>query len=124
MPATEQSQAIGMANQAIAIMGQFQALRATVNEFVTQYNDQGTSTIWNNLGTVAQNTDGSLGAADGSPNTAHPINTGTYTTLNRATSAATLENAVALMEAFQSFLTNSAVATANRNAVLDLFIGS
>jgi hypothetical protein len=112
-----------MANQCIAIMGQFQALWATVNEFVTQYNDQATSTTWAAMSTTAQASDGTLGTADGTPNTAHPIDTRVYTALNRAISDTNLVNAVALMQAFQNFLTSGTVTAANRNAVLDLFIG-
>lgn len=124
--ATPQSQAVGLANQAASIAQQILVLRATVNDFITQYNDTSASTIWNALATCAQNADGSLGTADGTPNTAHPIDNRVITGLTRATSATNLTNLVAALEVFQNFLTGSGgnITAANRNAVFDLFSGS
>lgn len=119
MSDTLQSRAINAANGMLAISQQLSALRATINQFVTQYNSEGFSTVWNALGTCAQNTDGSLGTADGSPNTAHPINTGTYTTLNRAVSATQLINGVAMIEQLQNFFGNAAVVQNNYSITID-----
>ncbi len=118
--ASKQDQAIAAANALIGIMGSFKSLRQQVNDFVANYNSEGWSTLWNNLATAVQNADGAYGAADGTPNTSHPIDTRVITTLSKGGITATqLVNAVAMLQAFQAFLTNAAVATANRNQNVD-----
>jgi hypothetical protein len=119
MADTKQTRALNAANSLMAIAGQLSALRATINQFVTQYNSEGYSTTWGNLGTCAQSSDGSLGAADGTPTAGHPINTGTYPTLNKAVTAAMLTNGVTLIEQLQNFFTNAAVTTGNYNQTVD-----
>ena len=121
MAATKQTMAVAAINRLLAIMVQLQATRASINDFVEDYNGANWSAVWNALPTAPANTDGSLGTADGSPNNAHPIDTRIIPNLNTDMAANDLVNGVAMLQAFQAFLTNSAVATANRNAVLDLF---
>ena|SRR5579859_479946 len=119
--ATKQSMAVGGANRLTSLMQQFQTFRASVNDYVTQYNDANWSAVWDALPTAAANADGTFGTADASPNNAHPIDTRVVSGLSAAMAANDMVNAVALLEALQAFLTNQAVATANRNAVIDLF---
>lgn len=119
MADTKQTRALNAANSLMAIAQQLSALRATVNQFVTQYNSEGYSTVWSNLGTCAQNSDGSLGTADGSPTSGHPINVGTYTSLNKAVSATQLTGGVTMIEQLQNFFTNAAVTTGNYNQTID-----
>lgn len=119
MADTKQTRALNAANSLMSIAGQLAALRATINQFVTQYNSEGYGATWGNLGTCAQNTDGSLGAADGSPTAGHPINTGTYPTLNKAVTAAQLTSGVSLIEQLQNFFGNSAVTTGNYSQTVD-----
>lgn len=121
MATTQQSAAVNGLNGVFNLAQQMISLRAQVNDFILKYNDNSWSTVWSNLATAALNADGSLGTADGSPNTSHPINTGLVSGLQSDQSATNYINLVALLEAFQSFLTNQAVATSNRNAILDLF---
>lgn len=118
---TPQSMAAQAANRLLGLMQTFQTFRREVNDFVTQYNDFGFNTIWNALPTAPQNTDGSLGTADGSPNTAHPIDTRVVSMLLMSMSATALINGVSTFTDFQKFLTNQAVTTANRNFNIDQF---
>lgn len=119
MADTKQARAINGANQLMQIAGQVAALRQSINQFVTQYNSEGWSTVWNNLPTAAQNADGSLGAADASPTAGHPINTGTITALTRAVPATQLVAGVTMIEQLQNFFTNLAVTQANYNQTID-----
>ncbi len=116
---TKQDQAISAANQVVGLMQTFKGLRQAVNDFVTQYNSEGYATVWQSFKTAPLNADGSLGTADNSPNTANPVDTRQYAALQKAVSATQLVNGVAMLEAFQAFLTNSSVSTANRNQTVD-----
>lgn len=116
---TKQTKAITAANTVIALAQQLAILRSSINDFVTAYNSEGYSNVWNALPTATQNTDGSLGTADGSPNTAHPINTGTVTTLAKAVSATQLVNAVSMLEQLQNFFGNAEVTQNNYNITVD-----
>lgn len=123
MAATPQSQAINGANDLLYVMQQLQQVRATVDNFVRQYVAANYSAEWNAFPTAIANTDGSLGTADGAPNTARPIDTrvAAMANLQIPLSAANLVNGVALLQALQNFFTNGVVATSNRDAVLNLF---
>jgi hypothetical protein len=121
MPATKQAAAIAFGNAMLSLANQMTGLRAAVNDLVTQYNSESHSAVWTALATAPLNTDGSLGAADGSPNTAHPIDTrvAANSGLNRAVSETQLVAMVTFMMDFQKFLTNQAVGTAQRNQTID-----
>jgi hypothetical protein len=121
MPATPQSQAVNLANDLLGVMTQIQAARDAADELLKKYTADNTSAIWNALPTAAQNADGSLGTADGTPNNAHPIDTRVISTLTIPLPANSLVNGVALLQALDAFFTNGAVATSNRDAVLGLF---
>lgn len=111
MPATPQSQAVALANRVLAADLQIAALLETVNQLLVEWNDIGAATILNNLPTCAVNADGTLGAADGAPNTAHPINTAVVTGLTRAISAADLSALVAYpLTNFQAACNGSQIA--------------
>jgi hypothetical protein len=119
MADTKQTRALNAANSLMSIAQQFSALRATINQFVTQYNSEGYGTTWGNLATAAQNSDGSLGAADASPTAGHPINTSTNPTLNKAVTAAMLTSGVTMLQQLQNFFGNSAVTTGNYTQTVD-----
>jgi hypothetical protein len=116
---TKQTRALNAANSLMSIAQQLAALRATINQFVTQYNSEGYGTTWGNLATCAQNSDGSLGTADGSPTSGHPIDNRVYTTLNKAVPATALTSGVTLIQQLQNFFGNSAVTTGNYNQTVD-----
>ncbi len=119
--ATRCDAAVSAANQLVSIMQQFSNLRQTVNQFVQQYNSEGYSTLWTAWPTAAQNADGSLGAADGTPQASHPLDNrqANIAALQKVATSNQYVNAVAMLMAFQAFLTNQAVATAQRNQNVD-----
>lgn len=121
MADTKQTKAIAAANGIIGIAQQLSSLRSTINAFVAPYNSEGYSTVWNNLATAALNADGSLGTADASPNTSHPIDTRVAANqgLLKAVSATQLVNAVAMIEQLQNFFGNLAVTQNNYNVTVD-----
>lgn len=121
MAATPQSQAVNLANDLLSVAQQLQAARGAVDDFLRKYTALNLSAVWDALPTAAQNTDGSLGAADGTPNNAHPIDTRVVSGLNIPLSANNLVNCVALFQALDSFFANGVVAQSNRDAVLGLF---
>ncbi len=114
MATTKCDQAIAAANSLIGIAASIRTLKAQVDDLVNNYNNEGWSTIWGALATAAQNADGSLGTADGSPNTAHPIDTrvATQTALAKAVSQAKLVAGIVALQQFQNLLNNGAVTQA------------
>lgn len=121
--ATPESQAINLANDLLAVMQLLQAARNAGDDFLRKYTACNASAVWDAMATCAVNADGSLGTADGTPNTAHVIDTRLTNQAGLLTplSAANLVNGAALLQALDAFFTNQAVATSNRDAVLNLF---
>jgi hypothetical protein len=73
----DNSQQIGNLNSIASLASQliqFQAAYAALNSAITEQVGGQAQALWSQLATCAQNADGTLGAADASPNTAHPIN--------------------------------------------------
>ncbi len=120
---TKQTQSVSLANGALSLASTLQGLLDATNSLVSQYGNNGTSTAWSAMATAALNADGSLGAADATPNPAHPIDTRVVTGLNHAVAANDLITFIALLQAYQAFMGNAAVATANRRAVIDPLTG-
>ena len=114
MANTKQTGAVNAATQLVGLAQQFQSIRAAAKAFVDQYNSEGWNNFWNAMATAAVNADGSLGAADGSPNTAHPITVG-----NVNKSATSLIAGVTLLQDFLNFCQNGVVATAQRSQTID-----
>lgn len=106
--ATPQTQAIQIANTVISTAAQVQTLYQNIGNLIQQYNDIGASTYWAQFSTCATNSDGSLGSADGSPNTAHVMDTRVVTGINRAISANALSALVSVYESFKNSLDGTA----------------
>ena len=88
--ATQQSDlAVSYANQIQSILQQLRAMRVSAQEIKTINTATPLGNWWNVLSTTALATDGSLGTADGSPNTAHPIDSRVYPALTRGQVSAT-----------------------------------
>lgn len=87
MSSTLQSQAIAVANQLIAIGQNIYNAQQQSNQSNGVYTQLTLSTVLAALPTCAVNADGTLGAADGTPNPAHVIDTRVIAGLNRAISA-------------------------------------
>lgn len=121
IPQTKKAAAVAGANTLIGLMSQFEALRSQGAEAVKQYNSEGWGTTWAAMPTAALNSDGSLGTADGSPTSGHPIDTRVtdQSTLQRAASATQLSAAVTFLNDWANFLGNAAVGTAQRSQTID-----
>jgi hypothetical protein len=121
MAQTKADAAIAAANQLIGIMAQLKGLRATLTDFVKAYNSEGYGTTWGNLATAAQNGDGTLGAADGTPTAGHPIDTrvATQAALQKAVTGTMLTNGVTLLQQLQNFFGNAVVTQANYSQTVD-----
>ena len=87
MAATKQTQVLQLANTINALAPQVLALADQINQLSAQWTALNGQGVLDALGTVAQNSDGSLGAADATPTTGHPINPALFPTLARATSS-------------------------------------
>lgn len=86
MTATKQSQAIQSANTLISNAAQLFELYQSIKANAQQFSDLNVGGLLNSLSTAALNADGSLGAADVSPNNANPLDTRLYG-LSRSVSA-------------------------------------
>jgi hypothetical protein len=109
MAQTLQSQVIGLANQMNGIAAQLVGLQALLTAINEQWSALDGQTVMNAMGTCAQNADGSIGAADSSPTTGHPINPATYPTLNRATSAYNYGATLTVLQQLLNLLNGAAV---------------
>lgn len=119
-----QTQAITNANQIIALSSSLLSLYNDITVLTNSWSDDNSLTILQNFGTCAQNTDGSLGTIDTTPNNAHPINLANYPGLNRQVSANQLINALVQLEAVVSYLNGNALsATPGARTVLNAVVG-
>lgn len=121
MSTTPQTQAIQVAN---ALIGAAQQLMSVYQQMVVldaQWTDQGVAAIIAALATAAQNTDGSIGTPDGSPNVAHPI---TSTLLGRAISSNQIGQIKTIMDGIVNYVNGQAVLTqAGARAILNVAVG-
>lgn len=123
--ATAQSQAIGVANQIISCAQQLLALKVQIDAASAAWTDDAVANTLNALQTCALAADGSLGAVDGTPNVAHPINTATYTALSRALSANQIASMLTIIQNISTYVNGGAVsATASARAILDSASGT
>jgi hypothetical protein len=119
MTPNKQAAAAQAANTLITLAQQFLTLRSQAADFIKQYNSELYSVTWANFQTAVQNLDGSLGAADGSPNTAHPIDNRVITTLTRAVTQAQLVAMENFLNDYINFLTNVNPGAAQRSQTID-----
>lgn len=108
MANTPQQNAINLANSLLAVMGSLSNLKQQIDQIVSIYNAEQVNTVWSAMATAALNADGSLGAADASPVTTHPITVGS---INK--SEAQLISGMTCIEQLQNFFNNVAVTTGN-----------
>jgi hypothetical protein len=111
MAATPNSQTIAQANLIISTAQQMLSLYQTMLALDASWTDDGVATALATLNTVAVNSDGTLGTADGTPNSAHPINPAIYPTITRAVSVNQLTLAKTIMDGFVSYIGGQAVTT-------------
>lgn len=124
MASNGQTQAIAVANQIITVSQQLMAVYAQMVTLDAQWTDQGVATILAAMGTVAQNADGSLGAADGAPNIAHPLDPTKYPVLSRSVSSNQLGQMKTILDGLVNYVNGSAVSTqAGARAILNTATG-
>jgi hypothetical protein len=120
---TKQDAAISFANQLGSLAGQAQELRSALAEAVKRYNSEAYNTIWNAMATAPQNTDGTLGAADSTPQAGHPIDNRVYPTLSKALTANALVAMITFANDFNNFLTNVNPGASQRSQTIDDLAG-
>lgn len=124
MSATQNSQAIQVANQLISLSQQLMGIYQQMVILDAAWTDDAVATIIAALGTTALNADGTPGTADGSPNAAHPINLATYPTLLRAVSSTQIAQAKSIMDGIVAYVGGQAVSTqAGARAILNAVTG-
>ncbi len=74
-------------NDLQSLVQQLYSLKASGDELIARVTNQELASLWVALGTCALNPDGSLGAADVSPDNTHPINPVTAPGLNHVVTA-------------------------------------
>lgn len=105
------TQAIGLANQLIALISQAENFQLQIDSVVTQYNLVTAGTTLSAMSTITPNPDGTLPAtSDGAPNAAHPISPLVYPTISRAVLATDLASAVTGLTAISTLIKGAAAA--------------
>lgn len=121
MSTTPQTQAAQVANGLISAAQQLMNVYQAMVQLDAQWTDQGVATILANMATGVQNTDGSVGAADGSPNVAHPI---TSALLSRSISSTQIGQLKTILDGLVTYINGSAVTTqASARPILNVAIG-
>lgn len=124
MAANQQTQAIQTANQLVSLSSQLLAIYTQMVVLDAAWTDQGTANVLNAMGTVALNTDGSTGAADGAANVAHPLDPAKYPALSRSLSANQIAQLKTVLDNIVTYTNGSAVtATPSARAILNSSVG-
>ena len=120
MAATPQTQAIAVINQLENIAIQLMAVYQQMVVIDAAWTDNAMANTINALGTVTLNADGSTGAVDATPNTAHPIDPNKYPSLSRTLSAVQITQIKTTLDNVVTYVNGSAVsATASARAILN-----
>jgi hypothetical protein len=121
MAITPQTQAMQIANGLISAAQGLMSVYQLMLTLDAQWTDDNAATIIAAMATASQNADGSLGAADGSPNVAHPI---TSPLLNRAISSNSIASIKTIMDGIVAYVNGSAVTTQpGARAILNVAVG-
>lgn len=122
MAATPQSQAINETNDLLIVLQSVQQTRSLWLDWRKKRDAANLGTIWAAWPTAAQNADGSLGAADGTPVGSHPIDTRIAGVANllMPRTPNDLANMSTLLDGLEAFINGGAVTQANREGVLGL----
>jgi hypothetical protein len=92
-----------------------------LTDFVKKYNSEAYNTTWASFPTAAQNADGSLGTADGTSVTTHPIDTRVVAVsqLSRSPTQVQLVAGVTLLNQLINFFGNTTVTSGNYTQNVD-----
>jgi hypothetical protein len=124
MASTPQSQAIQNINSLVSAANQLMSLYLLMQQIDAQWTDDGMAAIISSMGTVALNADGSLGAADGAPNVAHPLNVASYSSLTKAVSSNQIGQIKTILDGVVTYMNGSAVsAQSGARAIINAAIG-
>jgi hypothetical protein len=122
MAMNPQTQAIGTANQLISLAVQLMAIYQQMVVIDAAWTDNSMANTMNALATAVLNADGSVGAVDGTPNTAHPI---TNISLQRSMSATQITQLKTVLDNIVTYVNGGAVsATASARGILNSASGS
>jgi hypothetical protein len=103
------TQAIGILNAMVDAAATLYTELETIQQLNSQWLNETLATEVAAMATCASLPDGSLGAADGTPNTAHLIDTRVYSTLKRALSEADYAALNTFFSAFINLMAGAAV---------------
>lgn len=109
MPSIPQNQALNTINNLISAAQSIIAIyndQATLDQYWT---DNGIANIMAALGTVALNTDGTTGAADGTPVETHPLDPAKYPSLVRTLTPTQITQIKTILDAVVSLINGNAV---------------
>lgn len=121
MATTPQTQAAQVVNGLIACAQQMMTIYQQMVALDAQWTDQNVANIVAAMATAAQNADGSIGATDATPNTAHPI---TSALLTRAISSTQIAQIKTILDGMVGYINGQAVATqAGSRAILNVAVG-
>lgn len=122
-----QTQALQTINQLMSIAGQLLGLCYQIQVIDAAWNDDAIATTIAALGTIALNADGSLGAADSSPVTTHPINPNTYPTILRLISSTQITQIKTVLDNLPNWIISgeavASVGNASNRAILNVATG-
>lgn len=114
-----QTQCVNLAGRLVNLSQALRSIREQYRTVIDEYNKLGASTVWAAMATAALNADGSLGAVDATPNTAHPITVG-----NINHPQTDLVNGINMLNQLESFWGNAAVTTGDYAAILNKLAGA
>jgi hypothetical protein len=124
MAATLQSQSIGVVNSVVVSARQLMGFYDQFVQLQQQWNDNSVAQIIEAMETVALNSDGSIGAADPSPDNDHPIDPAKYPDFTRALSANQIIQIKGIVDGFVAYIDGQAVpATPSARQLLNLTVG-
>jgi len=111
--ATQETQTANAANQILSLLAGFQSLQVQVDALNTLIASTSVGTLILQFPTAAVTATGGLGAADATPVSTHPINTGVApgTLVNRAVAPADLASMLTALNRLSSAVKGNAVAS-------------
>jgi len=124
MAATPQSQAIEVANGLFSAAQQLMGVYNLMIKLDAEWTDDSVATFVAAFSTVATNADGSLGAADATPNVAHAIDPSKYPAMTRAMSSNSIAQIKTILDGIVTYVNGSAVtAQPGARAILNNAVG-
>jgi hypothetical protein len=122
--ANPQTQSIQVVNGLIMLAQQLMGLYSQLEMLDAQWTDQNVATTIAAMTTAALNADGSIGANDGTPNSAHPLSPVAYPMLMRSMSSTQIGQLKSTLDAVVTYINGGAVsANPGARAILNGAVG-